>query len=104
MGEHFKSNIDSWLSVSKLLYYGGDTVMIEMEKLYDAYDAAQEAIEKVNNAQESIGSLVLTTTLSEIEEAIHTLRDNGCTDLTLLKCTSTYPATPENTNLLTIPH
>lgn len=68
MGEHFKSNIDSWLSVSKLLYYGGDTVMIEMEKLYDAYDAAQEAIEKVNNAQESIGSLVLTTTLSEIEE------------------------------------
>ena len=31
-------------------------------------------------------------------------RENGCVDLTLLKCTSTYPATPENTNLLTIPH
>jgi len=41
--------------------------------------------------------------LQEIEEAVQTLKDNGCADLTLLKCTSTYPATPENTNLLTIP-
>lgn len=31
-------------------------------------------------------------------------RRAGCRDLVLLKCTSTYPATPENTNLLTIPH
>ena len=44
------------------------------------------------------------STLAEIEEAVNTLRENGCTDLTLLKCTSVYPATPENTNLLTIPH
>jgi len=44
------------------------------------------------------------STLAEIEEAVNTLRENGCKDLTLLKCTSTYPATPENTNLLTIPH
>ena len=44
------------------------------------------------------------TSLSEIDEAVNTLRGNGCTDLTMLKCTSTYPATPENTNLLTIPH
>ena len=44
------------------------------------------------------------STLAEIEEAVSTLRENGCKDLTLLKCTSTYPATPENTNLLTIPH
>jgi len=44
------------------------------------------------------------STLDEIKEAVGTLRENGCSDLTLLKCTSTYPATPENTNLLTIPH
>jgi len=44
------------------------------------------------------------STLAEIEEAVNTLRENGCKDLTLLKCTSTYPATPENTNLLTITH
>jgi len=43
------------------------------------------------------------STLQEIEEAVQTLKDNGCKELTLLKCTSTYPATPKNTNLLTIP-
>lgn len=42
--------------------------------------------------------------LSDIEIAVNTLRDNGCTELILLKCTSTYPATPKNTNILTIPH
>ena len=44
------------------------------------------------------------STLEEIEEAVSTLRENGCKDLTLLKCTSTYPATHEDSNLLTIPH
>ena len=43
------------------------------------------------------------STLPEVEEAVQTLKDNGCKELTLLKCTSTYPASPENTNLLTIP-
>lgn len=43
------------------------------------------------------------STKNEIEEAVKTLKENGCSDLTLLKCTSTYPASPEDTNLLTIP-
>lgn len=43
-------------------------------------------------------------TISDIDTAVRTLRENGCTDLVLLKCTSTYPASPENTNLLTIPN
>ena len=42
--------------------------------------------------------------VSELEESVHTLRESGCSDLVLLKCTSTYPATPENSNLATIPH
>ena len=40
----------------------------------------------------------------DIEESVKVLRDAGCKDLILLKCTSTYPATPENTNLNTIPN
>ncbi len=44
------------------------------------------------------------STLAGLEEAVRTLRENGCKDLILLKCTSTYPATPQNSNLLTIPH
>ncbi len=41
--------------------------------------------------------------LSEIEEAVATLRDNGCDEIVLLKCTSSYPAPPEEANLRTIP-
>lgn len=43
-------------------------------------------------------------TVGELDETIEAARAAGCTDLILLKCTSTYPATPENTNILTIPH
>jgi pseudaminic acid synthase len=42
-------------------------------------------------------------TLAEIDETVRAARAAGCKDLVLLKCTSTYPATPENTNLRTIP-
>lgn len=44
------------------------------------------------------------STLADIALAVQTLRSNGCKDIVLLKCTSTYPATPENTNIRTIPH
>ena len=42
-------------------------------------------------------------TLSEIDEAVRVLRQAGCHELVLLKCTSTYPASPATTNLRTIP-
>ena len=51
--------------------------------------------------------LIISTgmaTLGELEQAISTVREAGCEQLILLKCTSTYPATPENTNISTIPH
>jgi pseudaminic acid synthase len=43
-------------------------------------------------------------TIAELDETVRTVREAGCKDLILLKCTSSYPATPENTNILTIPH
>ncbi|TYO98361.1 N-acetylneuraminate synthase [Geothermobacter ehrlichii] len=43
-------------------------------------------------------------TVAELDETVRAAREAGCKDLILLKCTSTYPATPENTNILTIPH
>ena len=42
-------------------------------------------------------------TLAEIDEAVATLRAAGCVRLALLKCTSAYPALPEEMNLRTIP-
>jgi N-acetylneuraminate synthase len=43
-------------------------------------------------------------TLSEIDEAVQTVREAGGNELALLKCTSAYPALPEEMNLRTIPH
>lgn len=43
-------------------------------------------------------------TVAEIDETVRAAREAGCVDLVLLKCTSTYPASPTHTNILTIPH
>jgi len=51
--------------------------------------------------------LIISTgmaSLGGLDDAVRTARDAGCTQLVLLKCTSTYPASPENTNIRTIPH
>jgi pseudaminic acid synthase len=42
--------------------------------------------------------------IAELDETVRIARESGCKDLILLKCTSTYPATANNTNILTIPH
>ena len=43
-------------------------------------------------------------TIAELDEAVRTIRDEGCEDFILLKCTSAYPASKEDINLKTIPH
>lgn len=51
--------------------------------------------------------LIMSTgmaSLAEIEQAVQAARNAGCSEIILLKCTSTYPASPENTNLNTLPH
>jgi N-acetylneuraminate synthase len=40
----------------------------------------------------------------EIKDAVKALKDGGCKEFALLKCTSSYPASPENSNILTIPN
>lgn len=51
--------------------------------------------------------LIISTgmaTVAELDETVRAARDAGCRDPVLLKCTSTYPATPEYSNIRTIPH
>ncbi|MDO0825362.1 pseudaminic acid synthase [Desulfosporosinus nitroreducens] len=43
-------------------------------------------------------------TVAELDETVRVARESGCSNVILLKCTSTYPATSDNTNILTIPH
>jgi len=50
--------------------------------------------------------LIMSTgmaSLEEIEEAVQTARQAGATQISLLKCTSAYPAVPEEINLRTVP-
>jgi N-acetylneuraminate synthase len=51
--------------------------------------------------------IILSTgmaTVAEIEEAVGTAKAAGNDQIIILKCTSTYPATPKNTNVSTIPN
>ena len=42
------------------------------------------------------------STLKELKDSVRYLRKNGCKQLALLKCTSSYPANPEDLNLISI--
>ena len=51
--------------------------------------------------------LIISTgmaSIAELDETVRTARASGCKDLVLLKCTSTYPASPQNSNVRSIPH
>jgi pseudaminic acid synthase len=51
--------------------------------------------------------LIISTgmaSIAELDDTVRAAREAGCKDLILLKCTSTYPAAADNTNILTIPH
>lgn len=61
-------------------------------------------IKKVAQTGKPIIASTGMTSVAELDDLVRTARNNGCKDLTLLKCTSSYPSTPVGTNLLTIPH
>ena len=61
-------------------------------------------IKKVANTGKPVIISIGMASIDEIHEAVSSARDAGCKDLILLKCTSTYPANPKNSNILTIPH
>ncbi|MFO1257751.1 MAG: pseudaminic acid synthase [Gammaproteobacteria bacterium] len=51
--------------------------------------------------------LIMSTgmaSISELAESVSAIREEGCMDLILLKCTCAYPALPSEANLRTIPH
>lgn len=61
-------------------------------------------IQKIAQTKKPIVASTGMATLAELDELVRTARENGCADLTLLKCTSSYPASPVGTNIRTIPH
>lgn len=61
-------------------------------------------LEKIGQTGKPVIASVGMATLSEIDEAVSTLRRTGAGPIALLKCTSAYPASPATMNLRTIPH
>jgi pseudaminic acid synthase len=81
-----------------------ETMDIPMYKIASFENTDLPLIQKV--AQTGKPMIISTgmATVAELDETVRTLRDSGCENFVLLKCTSTYPATPGATNLQTIPH
>ncbi len=60
-------------------------------------------LRKIASTKKPVIASTGMATQEEIREAVKTLREGGCVQLALLKCTSAYPALPEEMNLRTIP-
>ncbi len=64
-------------------------------------------LQLIHKAASTGKPLIISTgmaTIAELDEAVKAAREGGCEDIILLKCTSTYPSSPEDSNLVTIPH
>lgn len=61
-------------------------------------------LQKIGSTRRPVIMSTGMATLAEIDEAVQALRGSGCPELALLKCTSSYPASPEDSQLRTIPH
>jgi len=60
-------------------------------------------IEKIAKTQKPIILSTGNATLAQIDQAVQTIYKTGNTQLSILKCTSEYPANPKDINLATIP-
>lgn len=81
-----------------------ESLNIPMYKIASFENNDLPLIKKVASTGKPIIISTGMATLAELDETVRTVRAAGCEDLVLLKCTSTYPATPSNTNISTIPH
>jgi pseudaminic acid synthase len=81
-----------------------ETLNVPVYKIASFENTDHILLKKVAKTGKPVIMSIGVATISDIQESIHVLQTNGCKELVLLKCTSTYPASPENTNVLTIPH
>lgn len=81
-----------------------ETLDVPIYKIASFENTDHPLLKKVAQTGKPVIMSTGVATLADIDEAVRVLRENGCQELILLKCTSTYPASPETTNLATIPH
>lgn len=119
----YKEAYTPWEWHKELMDYAGSLGLICFSSPFDF--TAVDFLENLNNPIYKIASFEITdiplieyaaskmkpmimstgiATLTDIEEAVNACRRAGNNDITLLKCTSSYPAPVEEANLLTIPN
>ncbi|WP_040952422.1 pseudaminic acid synthase [Gorillibacterium massiliense] len=81
-----------------------ETLDVPAYKVASFENADLPLIRKVASTGKPVIISTGMATLAELDEAVKAFRETGNNQLILLKCTSTYPASPENTNISTIPH
>jgi pseudaminic acid synthase len=81
-----------------------ETLQVPCYKIASFENAHLPLIRKVASTGKPMIISTGLATIAELDETVREARAAGCKDIILLKCTSTYPATPENTNISTIPH
>tara|TARA_Y100000748_G_C15459862_1_gene474466 strand:- start:216 stop:1262 length:1047 start_codon:yes stop_codon:yes gene_type:complete len=77
---------------------------VEAYKIASFENMHYPLIEKVVSTKKPIIVSTGMSSVSEINDTVTHLRNFGSENFALLKCTSTYPASPKNTNVITIPH
>lgn len=80
-----------------------ESLNVQMYKIASAEIVDIPLLKKTAQTKKPIIMSTGMASLDEINEAVETLKNNGCNDLTILKCTTSYPAEVEDSNLLTIP-
>lgn len=81
-----------------------ESLNVELYKIASFENTDLPLISKVAKTGKPVILSTGAASLAQIDEAVTTLKINGCNEFILLKCTSTYPASPESTNLKTIPY
>lgn len=81
-----------------------ETLNVPAYKIASFENVSIPLIRKVARTGKPIIISTGMATVAELDEAVRAARAEGNNQIVLLKCTSTYPATPENSNIATIPH
>lgn len=81
-----------------------ETLDVPVYKIASFENTDHPLLRKVAQTGKPVIMSTGVATLADIDAAVRVLKEAGCQDLILLKCTSSYPASPENSNLRTIPH
>lgn len=81
-----------------------ETLNVPIYKVASFENTDHPLLKKIAQTGKPVIMSTGVASVADTAQAVEVLHNNGCSQLVLLKCTSTYPASPQNTNLLTIPH